>query len=168
MQTFTLDPSRWWIARIFGRNPLLRGSDRIEALAAMAAIVVSLLMIPFACAAGTAFYDNRTHLYSQEARTRHAVIVPTKDPVKTGEANVIWVDTNGNRVDPPTPVARASFDGVSIAVSSELVVIWVMGSLFAAVRWQLDRIRDAALDREIESLATDDGRSSGTGRGRPQ
>lgn len=31
MDTFTLDPRCWRIGRIFGRNPLIRRADRIEA-----------------------------------------------------------------------------------------------------------------------------------------
>jgi hypothetical protein len=33
--TFTLDPRCWWIVRSFGRNPLIRFTDRVEALVVM-------------------------------------------------------------------------------------------------------------------------------------
>ncbi|WP_374022549.1 hypothetical protein [Mycobacterium sp. HNNTM2301] len=37
MDTFTFNPRRWRLARVFDRNPLLRRSDRIEALVVLVA-----------------------------------------------------------------------------------------------------------------------------------
>jgi hypothetical protein len=79
METFTLDPGRWGIARIFGRNPLLRRADRIEALVMLVALVVSLLAIPVAGVAAAINYGARDRLYAQEARERHAVIATVTD-----------------------------------------------------------------------------------------
>ena len=62
MQTFTFDPRRWWVAPAVCRNPLVRRIDRVEPLAIMLAIVVSLLVIPVAGAVGTAVYDDRADL----------------------------------------------------------------------------------------------------------
>jgi hypothetical protein len=73
MHTFIFDPRRWWVAPAVSRNPLVRRIDRVEPLAIMLAIVVSLLVIPVAGAVGTAVYDDRADLYAQEARTRHPV-----------------------------------------------------------------------------------------------
>ncbi len=74
METFTLDPHSWRIARVFGRNPLLRRTDRIEAVVMLAALVASLLAIPVVGVAGTVVYGARDHLYVQEAQARHAVM----------------------------------------------------------------------------------------------
>ena len=41
MQTFTLLPQRWWVVRVFGRNPLVRLSDRVGVLLVLLALVVS-------------------------------------------------------------------------------------------------------------------------------
>jgi hypothetical protein len=74
MDTFTLDPRCWRIRRIFGRNPLLRRADRIEALVMLVAHLVSLVAIPVAGVAGAVVYGARDSRYAQEARERHAVM----------------------------------------------------------------------------------------------
>ena len=43
MQTFTWDSRSWWIGRFFNSNLLLCSSDRIEVLAMLMAVVVSLV-----------------------------------------------------------------------------------------------------------------------------
>jgi hypothetical protein len=54
METFTLAPVGGWIVRAFGRNPLVRTSDRIEALLLILAVAVALAAAPIAGAIGTA------------------------------------------------------------------------------------------------------------------
>lgn len=74
METFTLRVPWWPTLRLFSRNPLLRAVDRVEAVFVLAAVVVSLLGALFAAAAvSTAVHDARSHLYAQQAQTRHAV-----------------------------------------------------------------------------------------------
>ena len=58
MDTFTVRLPRWPIFGLFRRIPLLRASDRIEALVFVLAVVVSLLAAPIAAAVGTAVYDS--------------------------------------------------------------------------------------------------------------
>jgi|GEM_PF-4775931 len=74
METFTLDPRCWWIGRIFGRNPLLRRADRIEALVTLIALVVALVGAPIAGVVGMVVYGARDNRYAQEARERHVVM----------------------------------------------------------------------------------------------
>jgi hypothetical protein len=74
MQAFTVGPARWRTVRAFGRNPLLRTSDRIEAIAVALAVAIALLITPVAAAIGTAVYDASSAAYAREAHTRHAVI----------------------------------------------------------------------------------------------
>ena len=57
MQTFTLLPERWWVVRVFGRNPLVRLSDRVGVLLVLLACAVSIIAAPVAGAVGTAVYD---------------------------------------------------------------------------------------------------------------
>jgi hypothetical protein len=73
MLAFTMDPGRWWIARLLGGNPLLRAADRLEALLILVVIVGWLLVAPITGAVGTAIYDGRHRLYAEEALTRHRV-----------------------------------------------------------------------------------------------
>lgn len=72
MDTFTL---RWprWTVRLFGRNPLVRISDRVEAMVLVLAVLMSLLAAPIAAAVGTAVHDTRSHFYAAQAQTRHVV-----------------------------------------------------------------------------------------------
>ncbi|GAA2777033.1 hypothetical protein [Mycolicibacterium pallens] len=60
MQTFTLTTGRW-LQRLIGRNPIVRGSDRLEAGALVVVLIVALLALPLAGAVGTAVFDARTH-----------------------------------------------------------------------------------------------------------
>lgn len=102
METFTIDPRRWWMFRVFGRNPLLRRADRIEALIIMFAIAVSLSAAAVAGAVGTAVYDARHHLYVNEARTRHAVTATVINATVERESGTdvvqaSWPDGRGQR-----------------------------------------------------------------------
>ena len=68
MDTFTVRLPRWPILlRLLGRDPLVRTTDRIEALVLVLAVVVSLLAAPIAAAVGTAVYDSSRHVYAEQA-----------------------------------------------------------------------------------------------------
>ena len=73
MRTVGLHRGRWWMVRAFGRNPLLRRSDRIEAIVTVMAIIVAVAVIPIAVAVGAAVYGSHSALYADEAHTRHTV-----------------------------------------------------------------------------------------------
>jgi hypothetical protein len=198
METFTFDPRRWWIGRLFARNPLLRRTDRTEALAIVLAIGLSLLGVPAAGAVGTDVYTARSSRYAHEAQTRHPVSATVTEaaaatassdtgtvdgqarwqtdrathtasfeslvPVKVGDRVDIWVDGNGNEVDPPTPTSRAGFDAINVAAPIELVVVAASVALVAATRWWLDRIRNARWENDLKALAGGgDGRANGIG-----
>ena len=57
----------------FGRNPLVRISDRVEAMVLVLAIIASMLGVPVGAAVGTAVHDSRSRIYAQQAQTRHTV-----------------------------------------------------------------------------------------------
>ena len=73
MDTFTLDWGRSWTIRAFGRNPLVRFSDRVEAVVLVLVFATALAVIPVAGAIGTAVYESRARLYTEQAQTRHTV-----------------------------------------------------------------------------------------------
>src|SRR5690242_15082406 len=77
--TFTIGLPRWPIVELFRRNPLLRASDRIEALATVVAVLVSLLAIPVAAALGTAVADSQRDVYAQQHHSRHPVTATITD-----------------------------------------------------------------------------------------
>ena len=71
--TFTVRLPRWRFARLFGFNPLVRISDRVEAFVVVLAVVVMLLAVPIAAAVGTAVYDSRSRQYTEQAQTSQVV-----------------------------------------------------------------------------------------------
>ena len=82
MQAFTFSPTRWRTIRAFGANPLVRISDRIEAMVLVSAVAISLLAAPVAGAIGTAVYDARSRAYAEDAHTRQptrAIVTTTKN-----------------------------------------------------------------------------------------
>jgi hypothetical protein len=67
METFTLAPVGGWIVRAFGRNPLVRTSDRIEALLLILAVTVALAAAPIAGAIGRPSMKRAvTHMSSRQ------------------------------------------------------------------------------------------------------
>jgi len=73
LETFTLCLPRWRIFALFRRSPLIRATDRIEALVTVVAVMASVLVIPVAAAAGTAVYDAHREIYAEQHLTRHLV-----------------------------------------------------------------------------------------------
>jgi hypothetical protein len=125
MLAFTLDPRRWWIARLWGRNPLLRAADRLEALIILVVIVGWLLVVPIAGAVGTAIYDGRHRLYAEEVLTRHPVVATVIEGTAAtagdyyGPVSVraVWPAAGGERTD--------SFSFDTAAKSGDRLSIWV-------------------------------------------
>jgi hypothetical protein len=79
METFTIGlGSRWWV-RVFDRSPLVRRSDRVEAVVLIFAVVLTVVAVPIAGAIGTFVHDARTRVYAEEAQTRHQVIATATD-----------------------------------------------------------------------------------------
>lgn len=73
MDNFTFGAARGWALRLFGRHPLVRVSDRIEAFATAFAVVVAVLAIPVVGAVGTSVHDARARVYAEQAATWHQV-----------------------------------------------------------------------------------------------
>ncbi len=190
METFRLDPRCWRLARIFGRNPLLRRADRIDAAVMLVVIVASLIAIPVTGVVGALAYTARHRLYAQEAHDRHLVVATVIDArpgdlgatvvharwsepagertgtlqrstaVTAGESIEVWVDSEGTPSLPPTPAWHAVGDAVGMAGVIPLTVGVGLASLLAAVRFRLDRARDAQWERDIRCLVDDGGRTN--------
>ena len=79
MDTFTVRLPRWPIFGLFRRNPLIRASDRFEALVMALAVMVSLLAVPVAASVGTAIHDSRRDVYAQQHHNRHLVTATITD-----------------------------------------------------------------------------------------
>jgi hypothetical protein len=126
MNTFTVRLPRWPILlRLRGRDPLVRTTDRIEALALALAVVVSLLAVPIAAAVGTAVHDSRRHIYAEQTHTRHTVAATVTDVpasqqiLRTGTTTVPARWTAGGAEH--TGAVKAQ----STAKTGDTVEIWV-------------------------------------------
>jgi hypothetical protein len=73
MAMFTFTPGRGWVVRAFGRNPLVRTSDRIEALVLILAVTVAIVTAPIAGAIGIAVYEEQSHTYAEQ----HKLDIPS-------------------------------------------------------------------------------------------
>jgi hypothetical protein len=73
MHAFSLRFRSWWITRAFGRNPLLRWTDRTEAYVIVLAMLVALAATPVCAAAGAAVYRSHARLYAEQSLVRHSV-----------------------------------------------------------------------------------------------
>ena len=70
VDTLTLDWGRGCVARLLGRNQLVRRSDRWEVLSVALVVSALLLAIPVVAALGTAIKESRSHAYAEQAITR--------------------------------------------------------------------------------------------------
>ncbi|OBF29565.1 hypothetical protein A5724_25015 [Mycobacterium sp. ACS1612] len=85
MDTFTIGTlSPWWLRALVRSNPLVRRSDRIEALVLVLAVLLAVVAIPVAGAVGTSIHEERSRLYAEQAQTRHQVIAKA-----VGEGQVV-------------------------------------------------------------------------------
>jgi hypothetical protein len=87
----------------------------------------------------------------------HADVLGWDYAVKAGEPLQIWVDADGNRVDRPTPVARAVTDALTAAVVGWVIVVLAAAQVVCAVRAHANRMRDTQWDRDIRCLVDEDG-----------
>ncbi|MGY4650716.1 Rv1733c family protein [Mycobacterium sp. URHB0021] len=124
LDTFTMRLPRWPIFGVFRRNPLIRASDRFQALVMALAVMVSLLAVPVAAAVGTAVHDSRRDIYAQQHHTRHLVTATITD---TAAQNI-------SRTNNATMAARWSAAGTertgavkaqSATEPGDHVAIWV-------------------------------------------
>lgn len=78
--------------RAFGRNPLVRGSDRAEAFLLVLAFVSVLVITPVAGAIGTAVHESHSRMYADQARARQAVAATvTGNPTSTIQATSVVI-----------------------------------------------------------------------------
>lgn len=125
MESFTVPLPRRLAARLFGRNPLIRGSDRVEALMLALAVAVSLLAVPIGATVATAVHESRSRLYTEQAQVRRQVTAtaigdshPRRDlesPTVTVPARWV-VDGTEHTGDVVAPLS---------VKTGEAVVIWV-------------------------------------------
>lgn len=62
-----------WLLRALGRNPLVRVSDRLEALAVLGVLTLAIVVAPFAAQVGDLTFEASMRTVNEQARDRHAV-----------------------------------------------------------------------------------------------
>ena len=134
MDTFRLDWGRCWTVRALGRNPLVRFSDRVEAVLLVLVFVTALAVIPVAGTIGTAVYESRARLYAEQAQTRHTVAATAiKDStvILDQDAEVFWTEARW-RVNGVEHVG--SVDSANATKAGDQLDVWVdaSGELVAA------------------------------------
>ncbi|OBS03171.1 hypothetical protein BHQ23_06670 [Mycobacterium gordonae] len=175
METFAVNPPRWlWV--LFSRNPLIRASDRLEALAAVVMLTLALLAIPIAGAVGTAVYDARSAHHAAQAQSRTAVtatvidlparsdptrvkarwfaagtehtgLVQARSAPKVGESVEISVNPDGSYAGPPHLSAAREAVLVALAVWLNATAAGLLG--YAGIRSVLNRKRLAGWRPEL-------------------
>jgi hypothetical protein len=98
MNTVALSRKTSWVVGAFGRNPLLRRTDRIEAIIIMFAVTVAVAALLGAGAVGAAVYGSRYRLYAEQAQARHTVT-----------ATVIEADTSTSKPHATASQVRATW-----------------------------------------------------------
>ncbi|OBK25835.1 hypothetical protein A5634_25880 [Mycobacterium asiaticum] len=180
METFSLNPPRW-LSTLFGRNALIRRSDRIEALALALAVVVVLLAIPVAGAAGTMIYDSRSLAHAERAQslttvtatvvdaparsdltrvharwvaggTEHTEVIRAASAPKPGESVEVVVNQDGTYAGPPR--VSPAREAAFMALAIWLNVAVVAGLAFVGVRKLVDRSRNADWHPELVHVAS--------------
>jgi hypothetical protein len=73
MRNFLRNHRRRWVARAFGRNPLLRWTDRAEACIVIAAVLLAIAAGPVCIADGVEVYRSHGQIYGMQSQTRHLV-----------------------------------------------------------------------------------------------
>ena len=194
MQGFTVAWWRWRLAQARGRNPLVRTSDRVEVAVMALAVLISLTVMPFAGAIGTAIHDEHAKTYAAQQHDRHQVAAPAvnaaaptgptavlqarwragdvenagaldwTNPTKDAAGADIWVDKNGREVGPPAASWQAGADAIVAAAGVWLAATAISALALALVRRGLRRARSNAWNREIAILVHDDGGRAGRHR----
>src|SRR4051794_29700526 len=80
MDTYTVRLPRWPILlRLLGPHPLIRTTDRVQALVSVLTVVATLLAAPVAAAIGTEVYDLRRDSYAELSTIRDTVTATITD-----------------------------------------------------------------------------------------
>jgi len=118
-----------WYVHALGVNPLVRASDRLEALAVLAALLTALLAIPAAAQAGDLVYASAVHNADEQARDRHAIEalvvegsthMPADSEAPTSSATSARVQWHeGNRV------RTELINSPSVAKTGDSLTIWL-------------------------------------------
>ena len=142
MHVFSLRSRFRWIASAFGRNPLLRGTDRIEACVVVFAILVALAATPICAIAAAGVYRSHAQLYASQSQARRivtATVVETGTPPRNPRATraavlATWpIGIGGARVGETQPGHTGWVSTDRAVHAGDRIDIWVndVGALAA-------------------------------------
>ncbi|WP_319447412.1 MULTISPECIES: hypothetical protein [unclassified Mycobacterium] len=124
MDTYTVRLPRWPILlRLLGREPLVRTTDRVEALISVLIVVVTLLAAPIAAAIGTEVYDSRRDVYAAQATVTESI-----------------------------PHTRAAVEAVTVALVSWVAFAIAAAVVFTVTRLVCNHIRSTGWQHALDSL----------------
>jgi hypothetical protein len=119
-----------WHVHALGFNPLIRTTDRLEALVVLAAFVSALIAVPVAAQAGNLVYESAVHTADEQAHDRHAVQALVVEGSRRMPA-----DFEGPASDSPASVRAQWREGTqvrteqittpSMAKAGESLTIWL-------------------------------------------
>lgn len=100
---------RWWTVRAFGRSPLNRTADRVQAWAVAVALVLLAAAIIPAATVGRLGYEAHEQAVAADIAARHAVEATARtdatadatgaeSPTTTFRVDVRWTDQNGGHL----------------------------------------------------------------------
>jgi hypothetical protein len=126
MDSYTVRLPRWPILlRLLGRDPLVRATDRVEALVSVLTVVVTLLAAPIAAAIGTEVYDSRRDVYAELAPIRDTVAATVTDVPASQQVLGTTVITVQARWSAAGTEHTGAVKAPSTVEAGDLVEIWV-------------------------------------------
>lgn len=159
-EAFAVGMPRSLAVRLFGLNPLVRTTDRVEALILVMAFVVSVVALPVAAAVGTAVHESRSRLYAEQARhTVVATITEDSDARRnlsgsTATAPAQWVAAGTEHAGSPVvkPMPSARDEAVATALAIWFGAVIGAAVLFGLTRILIDRVRYAGWQRDFDRM----------------
>jgi hypothetical protein len=127
MSTQSVSPTARLVRRVFhGRNPLTRTGDRVESAVFVVALLIALLGVPIAAAAGSEVYARESASSTEQLSTRHEVeatlLEDTAPGVATGvtgpQVRASWQAPDGT---PRQGSVTAAYD----LKAGSTVLVWI-------------------------------------------
>lgn len=119
-----------WYVHALGFNPLIRTTDRLEALAVLAALLTALIAIPASAQAGDLVYESAVRTSNEQSRDRHpvdALVVEGSKRMPTDSEDPASVAPNSARVQwrEGTRLRTEQITSPTMAKTGESLTIWL-------------------------------------------
>ena len=127
MSTRSVSPAARLVRRVVhGRNPLARASDRVEGAVFVIAVLIALLAVPVAAAAGSEVYARESVSSTEQLRTRHQVEATLLEDTAPGVATgVIGSEARASWQAPDGTPRQGGVTAAYGLVTGSKVLVWV-------------------------------------------